>query len=191
MKKLVVISLLGVSTLLILSGCRAGKTKTVSRSHNETQQLQPKVSKKKETVSESVKDTKKTSDKENRALLTQFFTAFAQFDSKKTPAYQRAQTLLKWSNEEVVNYLIPNVLGAGESAAESVAYTQTFISPLKITPSASGDYQYDVSMAYTVKVGQNENKYKQVYSVILEDGKVSVVKDAMTLIYNPDTKTYE
>ena len=191
MKKIVVISVIGISALSILSGCGHTETNDKTKQKNKTEQLLPSGTNKEHRTSESPKVDKNATEKANETLLTQFFTSYGQFDSKKVPAYQRAENLLKISNEKVVDYLMPNVLASGKNAQESVAYTQVFTSPIKITESASSNYQYDVTIAYAVKVGQNENKYKETYSVTIEEGKVSVVKKIMTAIYNAATNTYE
>jgi len=86
---------------------------------------------------------------------------------------------------------MPNVLDSGKNAQESVDSAQVFTSPVKITESVSSNYQYDVTIAYAVKIGQNENKYKETYSVTIEEGEVSVVKKIMTGIYNAAKNTYE
>lgn len=191
MKKILVISVIGIGALSILSGCWSANSNAKTKQNNDTEQLLPAGKKKKTQTSESKQVDKKVNEKDNNRLLTQFFTSYGQFDSKNLPAYQRAQNLLKYSNENVVNYLMPNVLASGNKAQESIAYVQEFTSPIKISESASAEYQYDVTIAYSVKVGQNENKYKETYSVTLEDGKISVIKKIMAAIYNAKTNTYE
>ncbi|WP_162930802.1 hypothetical protein [Lactococcus allomyrinae] len=218
MKKIIIASLLSLTSLTLLSACGNSLKKTSQSKNEKTEQLSPNVkdkgtSKTKNTLnggtiqtapkvsssSKQVATTKPSSssesvaDKEaqNKKIVTEFFADYLTFNTSTMPAYQRAENMLKLSNEKVVNYLMPNVLANGNNVRESINYTQSYISPIIIKNSSQAQYQYDVTVEYKTSIAGNDNQTKEMYSLSLQNGKVSVIKKDVTWIWNPSTKSYQ
>jgi hypothetical protein len=168
------------------------KKKVSDNSKNESVQTAPSLSSSNsDKTTSSSTDLKSVQEQQNKDLVTKFFTDYLVFDTSKTPAYQRASKLLTLSNENVVNYLMPNVLGNGNSVSESMNYTQSFVKPMILGSSNKSQYQYDVTVEYKTIIGNNSNQTKELYSLTVEKGKIIVIRKDKTWLWDVESKVYQ
>ena len=133
------------------------------------------VEKKKTVNQQSKKDNKQdTSMTDPKPNINNLFNAMYVYDYAKTSPHDQAEAMLKVSNENVVNALMPGSLGkTGKAGFEAKG---SMYKPISIIKNPVDDKTYDVTVYAKVESNGHESKVTNKFTVIAnKDGKIDKV----------------
>lgn len=158
------------------STAKPAKTEQVAKKKSiKSEKPKQSVEKKKTVNQQSKKDNNQDkSMTDPKPNINNLFNAMYVYDYAKTSPHDQAEAMLKVSNENVVNALMPGSLGkTGKAGFEAKG---SMYKPISIIKNPVDDKTYDVTVYAKVESNGHESKVANKFTVIAnKDGKIDKV----------------
>ena len=151
---------------------QVAKKKSIKSEKPKAQSVEKKqVEKQQSNKDDNNQDKSMTDPKPN---INNLFNAMYVYDYAKTSPHDQAEAMLKVSNENVVNALMPGSLGkTGKAGFEAKG---SMYKPISIIKNPVDDKTYDVTVYAKVESNGHESKVANKFTVIAnKDGKIDKV----------------
>lgn len=177
----------GVACLVVFIGGFMMTHKSANRAKPvKTEQVAKKRSVKSEKLKQSSvekpkeKQQSKPVEKQDKSMvdpkpnINNLFNAMYVYDYAKTSPHDQAEAMLKVSNQNVVNALMPGALGKTDKAGFEAK--GSMYKPISIVKNPVDDKTYDVTVYSKVESNGHESKVSNKFTVIAnKDGKIDKV----------------
>lgn len=158
------------------STAKPAKTEQVAKKKSiKSEKPKQSVEKKKTVNQQSKKDNNQDkSMTDPKPNINNLFNAMYVYDYAKTSPHDQAEAMLKVSNENVVNALMPG--SSGKTGKAGFEAKGSMYKPISIIKNPVDDKTYDVTVYAKVESNGHESKVANKFTVIVnKDGKIDKV----------------
>ena len=152
------------------------KSKSHSVEHAKSQSVNKSTVSNKSQSSKSQSENKQDKPKADpKPNIEALFNAMYVYDGSKITRKQQAENMLKVSNDDVVNQLMPNTLN--DDSKPSFVTVGSLTKPIEIQTDPGADNTYNVTVYSKVSAKNRQDAtYEDSYKVIVDnDGKIKQV----------------